>query len=293
MFVYRAKGICPSEIHFELAANILGKVSFLGGGCKGNAQLITRLLEGRDVDSLLPLARGIKCRNDTSCPDQLARAIELALSGGLPPADEIRVLADESPRRKVAVIAELEGNAPALAAVCREPVDAVYCLGGPGGGGKETDHIVTLARRGRVICSEGPGERQGMALDPDNQAYLDRLPHLIRFTLGIRQAMAFYSGFIQELSSFSDYTPGSLELLMVANLSDYLRNEAVFPALETMTAQFSADIVIFGYTRIWSHVRLGKTDFVNVGPVADLSGFRYALLEWRDGELNVSFPHIN
>ncbi|MDA8337089.1 MAG: TIGR03905 family TSCPD domain-containing protein [Peptococcaceae bacterium] len=293
MFVYRAKGICPSEIHFELAANTIGKVSFLGGGCKGNAQLIGRLLEGRDVDSLLPLARGIKCRNDTSCPDQLARAIELAVSGVLPPAEEIRVLTDEVPHRKVAVIAELEENSAALAAVCRQPVDAVYCLGGLGAGDGETDQIVSLARRGKVTCSQGPGPGKGMALDPDNQGYMERVPHLIRFTLGTRRALAFYSGFIQELASFSDYTPGSLELLMVANLSDYLRNEAVFPALETMTGQFSSDIVIFGYTRRWSHVRLGKTDFVSVGPVADFPGFRYALLEWRDGELNVSFPNIN
>jgi len=293
MFVYRAKGICPSEIHFELTGNILSNVRFLGGGCKGNAQLIGRLLEGRDVGSVTALARGIPCRNDTSCPDQLARALDLAVAGVLRPAEEIRVFTDEVPRSKVAVIAELEDNPAALAAVLREPVDAVYCLGGLGAGGGETDEIVALARRGAVVCSQGPGEQQGQARDPENRAYLAGLPHMIRFAVGPRQAMAFYSGFLQEMGSFSDYTPGSLELLMVANLSDYLRNEAVFPALETMTGQFTSDIVLFAYTRRWCHVRLGKVDFINVGPLADGSGFRYALLEWLEGELKVSFPTIN
>ncbi|HUW64204.1 MAG TPA: TSCPD domain-containing protein [Spirochaetia bacterium] len=292
MFVYRAKGICPSEIHFELTGNILGNVRFLGGGCKGNAQLLGRLLEGRDIESWIPLAQGIQCRNDTSCPDQLARAIDLALSGVLRPADEIRVLTDEVSRRKVAVIAEVAENTAALEAVVREPVDVVYCLGGVSGREKEADQIVEFARRHKVICSEGPGKLTVTANDPENQSYLADAPHIIRFALGTRQAMAFYSGFIQEMGSFSDYTPGSLELLMVANLSDYLRNEAVFPALETMTEQFTSDIVIFGSTRKWSHVKLGKVDFINVGPVEDGAGFKYALLEWEDDTLKVSFQNI-
>ncbi|MDY6078459.1 MAG: TSCPD domain-containing protein [Eubacteriales bacterium] len=38
-------------------------------------QAIQRLCVGRPVDEIIPLLRGIKCRNDTSCPDQLARAL--------------------------------------------------------------------------------------------------------------------------------------------------------------------------------------------------------------------------
>lgn len=46
------------------------------GGCSGNLQGISRLTIGKDIDEIIGTLKGIKCRNNTSCPDQLALALE-------------------------------------------------------------------------------------------------------------------------------------------------------------------------------------------------------------------------
>ena len=46
------------------------------GGCTGNTQGVARLAEGRNIDEVIALLKGIQCRGGTSCPDQLARALE-------------------------------------------------------------------------------------------------------------------------------------------------------------------------------------------------------------------------
>ncbi|MBC7324304.1 MAG: TIGR03905 family TSCPD domain-containing protein, partial [Moorella sp. (in: Bacteria)] len=148
MYVYRTKGVCPSEIHFHLDGNTLRSVRFVGGGCKGNLDLIGRLLEGQDVNQIMPLLQGIKCRNDTSCPGQLFQAILLAKKGELEEAEAPRVYEAPEVHRKVAVIAELDGNLPALEAVTCLSVDAVYCLGNLTGPHGANDAVVEAARNG-------------------------------------------------------------------------------------------------------------------------------------------------
>ena len=80
---------------------------------------------------------------------------------------------------------------------------------------------------------------------------------------------------------------------MVSNLSDYLRNDEVFPALESMAEQFYADVVFFAHTRLWKHIRLGKTNFINIGAIKDRDGIKYALIEWKGEEMFVSFETIS
>ena len=46
------------------------------GGCGGNLQGIARLVEGKDIDEIESLLAGIRCRGNTSCPDQLARILK-------------------------------------------------------------------------------------------------------------------------------------------------------------------------------------------------------------------------
>ena len=46
------------------------------GGCPGNTQGVAKLVVGRKVDDVIAMLKGIQCRNGTSCPDQLARALE-------------------------------------------------------------------------------------------------------------------------------------------------------------------------------------------------------------------------
>lgn len=292
MYVYRTKGTCPSEIHFHLDGNTLRGVRFVGGGCKGNLEFISRLLEGQDVNQIIPLLQGIKCRNDTSCPDQLFQAILLAKKGEFEEAEVPRVYEALEVHRKVAVIAELDGNLPALEAVTCLPVDAVYCLGNLTGPHGANDAVVEAARNGRIVSAQGPFDRLGSCVKPANREYLLQAPSFLRFQLGELKVLGFYGGFIQDLPGFSDFSQYALELLMVCNLSDYLRKEEVYPALLSMTQQFTVDAVLFAHTRQWKHVRLGQVDFVNVGPVQDAEGYRYVLLEAGQEGLKVSFELV-
>lgn len=75
MFVYHTKGTCSRQIYFEVdEQNKMHNVKFIGG-CNGNLQGISRLVEGKDIDDIQKLLAGILCRNNTSCPDQLSKAI--------------------------------------------------------------------------------------------------------------------------------------------------------------------------------------------------------------------------
>lgn len=77
-YSYRCKGTCSSKVEFELDGNTVYNVSFTGG-CNGNLKGIASLVEGMDADSAVERLKGITCGfKNTSCPDQLARAIEEA-----------------------------------------------------------------------------------------------------------------------------------------------------------------------------------------------------------------------
>ncbi|MBE5746998.1 MAG: TIGR03905 family TSCPD domain-containing protein [Clostridiales bacterium] len=75
MFTYSTKGTCSRQILFDVdAENKMHNVRFIGG-CGGNLQGIAKLVEGKDIDEVETLLAGIRCRNNTSCPDQLSKAI--------------------------------------------------------------------------------------------------------------------------------------------------------------------------------------------------------------------------
>lgn len=74
MAIYRTRGTCSREIMFSVENNILTDVKFIGG-CSGNLQAVSRLTVGHDIDKIIDTLKNIKCKNDTSCPDQLARAL--------------------------------------------------------------------------------------------------------------------------------------------------------------------------------------------------------------------------
>lgn len=78
-YTYKTKGTCSREINFELEDGIVKNVSFLGG-CNGNLQGISSLVEGQRAEELIERLAGIKCGfKATSCPDQLALALKEAL----------------------------------------------------------------------------------------------------------------------------------------------------------------------------------------------------------------------
>lgn len=76
---YTTCGTCARSIHVELAGHVVRSVSF-SGGCSGNTQGICRLVEGMDAEEVVRRLKGVLCRGKTtSCPDQLALALEEAL----------------------------------------------------------------------------------------------------------------------------------------------------------------------------------------------------------------------
>ena len=78
-YTYKTRGTCSRQIDFELDNGIVKNVSFFGG-CNGNLKGIGALVEGRPAEEVIELLKGMKCGfKPTSCPDQLAQALEKAL----------------------------------------------------------------------------------------------------------------------------------------------------------------------------------------------------------------------
>jgi uncharacterized protein (TIGR03905 family) len=68
------------EITFEIEDGVLRNVQFTDG-CSGNSQAISRLCEGMRVEDAMRRLKGIDCEDKgTSCPDQLSKALEIALN---------------------------------------------------------------------------------------------------------------------------------------------------------------------------------------------------------------------
>ena len=72
---YRTSGTCSRSIELEVENGIVKSVVFVGG-CSGNTQGLAKLVEGMKTDEAVKRLSGIKCGfKNTSCPDQLAKAI--------------------------------------------------------------------------------------------------------------------------------------------------------------------------------------------------------------------------
>lgn len=75
MHTYNTHGTCSRQIMYNVENGVVTEVRFIGG-CMGNLQGISKLVEGRKIEEIIPLLEGIKCRNGTSCPDQLSKALK-------------------------------------------------------------------------------------------------------------------------------------------------------------------------------------------------------------------------
>ena len=78
-FEHKTKGTCSQKILFEIEDGILKNVQFIGG-CNGNLKGISSLVEGMPVEEVISRIEGIHCGyKATSCPDQLAQALKVAV----------------------------------------------------------------------------------------------------------------------------------------------------------------------------------------------------------------------
>ena len=74
-FEYKTSGTCSSKILFDIDDGIVHDLEYIGG-CNGNLQGLSRLVEGMPVDEVISRVQGIHCgAKPTSCPDQLAQAL--------------------------------------------------------------------------------------------------------------------------------------------------------------------------------------------------------------------------
>lgn len=77
---YTTRGTCSRKIHVEIEDGIVTNVQFFGG-CNGNTKGVAKLVTGRKAEDVVALLKGTDCAGrGTSCPDQLALAIEKAMA---------------------------------------------------------------------------------------------------------------------------------------------------------------------------------------------------------------------
>lgn len=73
---YSPEGVCSREMIIEMDGDIIKSVKIIGG-CPGNTVGVSAMVEGRKIDDVIKKLKGIPCGvKGTSCPDQLARALE-------------------------------------------------------------------------------------------------------------------------------------------------------------------------------------------------------------------------
>ncbi len=77
---YEPKGVCSYEMIIEVEGDTIKKVT-IEGGCAGNTVGVSRLVEGMKIEEAIKRLKGIPCgMKGTSCPDQLARALEIVVN---------------------------------------------------------------------------------------------------------------------------------------------------------------------------------------------------------------------
>lgn len=73
---YKTKGTCSRAISVDIENGVIVDCAFVGG-CSGNTQGVAALVKGMRVEDAIKKIKGIKCgMKSTSCPDQLALALE-------------------------------------------------------------------------------------------------------------------------------------------------------------------------------------------------------------------------
>ena len=75
-YSYQPKGVCSREMIFEIENGIVVNLQVIGG-CQGNLQGISKLVQGMHREEIIGKLKGIDCKGrGTSCPDQIVQALE-------------------------------------------------------------------------------------------------------------------------------------------------------------------------------------------------------------------------
>ena len=75
-FRYIPQGVCSGEMIFDIDGDIIRKLQIIGG-CPGNTVGVSKLVVGKKINDVIEMLKGIPCgMRGTSCPDQVAKALE-------------------------------------------------------------------------------------------------------------------------------------------------------------------------------------------------------------------------
>ena len=75
-YIFSPKGVCSMRMVFNIEGNIVKGLKIIGG-CPGNTIGVSKLVEGKNIEEVIQMLKGIPCGNKgTSCPDQIAIALE-------------------------------------------------------------------------------------------------------------------------------------------------------------------------------------------------------------------------
>ena len=75
-YIFSPKGVCSMRMVFNIEGNIVKSLKIIGG-CPGNTVGVSKLVEGKNIEEVIQMLKGIPCGNKgTSCPDQIAIALE-------------------------------------------------------------------------------------------------------------------------------------------------------------------------------------------------------------------------
>lgn len=77
--IYKTSGSCATQIDIDIEDGVIVGTQFFNG-CAGNTQAVAALVRGMQVTEAIKRLKGIACQGKTSCPDQLARALERSLT---------------------------------------------------------------------------------------------------------------------------------------------------------------------------------------------------------------------
>ena len=76
IYKYQPKGVCSKEFIFDIEDNVIKDLKIIDG-CEGNSSGISSLLKGMKIEEVITRLKGITCgRKNTSCPDQISKALE-------------------------------------------------------------------------------------------------------------------------------------------------------------------------------------------------------------------------
>lgn len=78
-YTYKPQGVCSQQISFDIDGDVITNISFIGG-CNGNLKAVSKLCDGMTVSYINEKLAGNICgMRNTSCADQLAKAVKAAL----------------------------------------------------------------------------------------------------------------------------------------------------------------------------------------------------------------------